>query len=442
MTITTVKTISGCMGKGSMPHNRRSFTAANVDADRTESNEVIIDDNVREVYDELFGGALERYNDKQKRPDRKIEDYYEHIRTGKQEKLFNEVIFQMGNKDDTPADDKEEAEKAKRILEEFTERFIENNPNLRVIGAFIHMDEATPHVHIDFIPYITDSKRGLDTRVTLKGALKVMGYEGTGRRDTEWNHFINAQKEMMAEIMAEKGIGWLKKDSHEEHLDVYDFKVKMRKEELAKVEAELEEAEAVISYVEDQIGDKESRVSELISVIDDKAARVQGLDTDIMDKTKQSRGLDAEIAKRNRDIESLAGKEDKILELNELKITRLPFNMVSISKDTLDYLLGLAKKYIAYVKDTTEIKALRNQLKSKDKEIKDLNSQVAGLNDRLKEKTSLKDRLGDGKARSELDGVKKENGILRSLLIRLGFEKEMQAELNTGKKLMRGGVGR
>lgn len=89
------------IGKGSIAHNERKFIAENVDAARTIRNVVLQSENVKDVYHELFDEAIERYNAKQKRKDRKIEDYYEHIRTGKQEKVFHEAIFQIGNKDDT-----------------------------------------------------------------------------------------------------------------------------------------------------------------------------------------------------------------------------------------------------------------------------------------------------------------------------------------------------
>ena len=49
------------------------------------------------VYHELFDEALAAYNAKKKKTRDKIPDYYEHIRQSKQEKLFHEAIFQIGN---------------------------------------------------------------------------------------------------------------------------------------------------------------------------------------------------------------------------------------------------------------------------------------------------------------------------------------------------------
>ena len=87
-------------GPGSLNHNRRSFTAENVDPERSSLNVVYRDEPIQKVYHELFDEAVNRYNAKQKRRDRCINDYYEHLRTGKQEELFHELIVQIGNKDD------------------------------------------------------------------------------------------------------------------------------------------------------------------------------------------------------------------------------------------------------------------------------------------------------------------------------------------------------
>ena len=170
------RTISAMIGKGSVNHNTRAFTAKNVDKNRSADNVEFCQEDIKQVYHKLFDEALERYNAKQKRKDRMIDNYYEKIRRGKQEKLFHEVIFQIGNKDDMNAKS-EDGLLAKRILTEFMDEFQARNPNLYVFSAHLHMDEETPHLHIDFVPYITGSKRGLDTRVSLKSALAAEGVQ-------------------------------------------------------------------------------------------------------------------------------------------------------------------------------------------------------------------------------------------------------------------------
>ena len=234
------RTISGMVGKGSVNHNTRAFTAKNVDSDRSGANVHFCNEDIKQVYHKLFDEALERYNAKQKRKDRVIDDYYEKIRQGKQEKLFHEVIFQIGNKDDMNAKS-EEGLLAKKILTEFMDEFQARNPNLYVFSAHLHMDEETPHLHIDFVPYITGSKRGLDTRVSLKSALAAEGFTGGTRGATEWNQWIAAEKRELAMVMERHGVKWLQKDTHEKLLSVLEFEKQARAKEVAELDSQKQE---------------------------------------------------------------------------------------------------------------------------------------------------------------------------------------------------------
>lgn len=199
------RTISAMVGKGSITHNNRDFIAENVDGERTKNNITYCNEKIQDVYHELFDEALQKYNEKQTRSDRVIADYYEKIRTGKQEKPFHEIILQIGDKD-TMGAETENGELAKKILDRYMHDFEKRNPNLRVFSAHLHMDEATPHLHIDFIPFTTNSKRGLETRVSLKKALEAQGFIGGSRSDTEWNQWVASEKEVLSQIMLEHGI--------------------------------------------------------------------------------------------------------------------------------------------------------------------------------------------------------------------------------------------
>lgn len=234
------RTISAMVGKGSVTHNSRSFTAENVDSERTHLNIDYCNEPIKKVYHEMFDEALKQYNYKQKRKDRKIADYYKHIESGKQEKLFHEIIFQIGNKDDMSAMG-EYAELARTILDEYYQGFQERNPYLRVFSAHLHMDEATPHIHIDFVPFTTGSKRGLETRVSLKQAMLNMGFKGEGKSDNELNRWILSEKKVLAQIMERHGIEWEQKGTHEQHLSVLDYKKQERAKEVAELDREIEE---------------------------------------------------------------------------------------------------------------------------------------------------------------------------------------------------------
>ena len=229
------RTISAMVGKGSVNHNQRKFTAENVDKSRSHLNKIYYSDKIEDVYHQLFDEALKRYNEKQTRNDRKIENYYDKIRSSKQEKPFHELIIQIGNKDDMAAES-ENGTLAEKILDEYIKGFQERNPNLKVFSAHLHMDEATPHLHIDFVPFTTGSKRGLDTRVSLKQALLSQGFKGTSKGDTEWNRWVQSEKEVLSEIMLQHDIEWDQRGTHREHLSVLDFKKEQREHELEKLE--------------------------------------------------------------------------------------------------------------------------------------------------------------------------------------------------------------
>ena len=248
------RTISFMTGKGSLNHNSRKFHAKNTDPKRTHWNVEYCNEDIKDVYHELFDEALKRYNDKQTRKDRKIDDYYEKIRSGKQEKLFHEVIIQIGDKDNMGSETVE-GQLAAKVLDEYMKGFQERNPTLRVFAAHLHLDEATPHLHIDFIPYVTGSKRGLDTRVSLKQALSVLGFKGGTRMETELNQWVAVEKEQLASIMLEHGIEWEQKGTHERHLSLLDFEKQERAKEVAALEeqkADLEEHNATMQEVNEK----------------------------------------------------------------------------------------------------------------------------------------------------------------------------------------------
>ena len=247
------RTISTMVGKGSVNHNSRKFKAENVDGERSHLNIDYCNEPIKKIYHDLFDEALKRYNDKQTRSDRRIENYYEKIRNSKQEKLFHELILQIGDKENMNAES-ENGQLARQILDEYYRGFQERNPNLKVFSAHLHMDEATPHLHIDFVPFTMGSKRGLDTRVSLKQALAAQGFKGGTRGDTEWSQWVSAEKSALAFIMERHGIEWEHKGSHEKHLSVLDYKKQEREKEVTKLGDEINKKKDKLELVNARIG--------------------------------------------------------------------------------------------------------------------------------------------------------------------------------------------
>lgn len=221
--------------KGNFNHNRRtnSKVPENVDPTRTAFNKILTDKDIRQVYKEVFGEALAEYNANQvakKHPERQKKDYYSSICHDKKTEPFREAVVQIGNKDkQIPRWESNE------ILQKFLKKFQENNPQLVVVGAYIHNDEATPHMHIDYVPVATYSK-GLKKRVSNDKALNQMGYK-------TWNDWKDSQMACLENLVREKGYDREYMNNSNRHIaDVEQFK-RVQKEVERQANNKLEKME-------------------------------------------------------------------------------------------------------------------------------------------------------------------------------------------------------
>ena len=299
------RTISVMVGRGSVNHNSRKFHAKNTVPERSHLNVTYCHENIKAVYHELFDEALERYNAKQTRADRRIENYYEKIRSSKQERPFHEIILQVGNKDDMSADG-EEGQLAAAVLDEYMKAFQERNPNLRVFSAHLHMDEATPHLHIDFVPFTTGSKRGLDTRVSLKQALAAQGFKGGTRGDTEWSQWVRSEKEQLSAVMERHGIEWEDKGTHDKHLSVLDYKKEQRAKEITALET-------VKAEKESQVESQERRLKELAPAVKNMERLAADFSADPEEILPEAGTLESAKSYREKKAKPLLGKIVKVL---------------------------------------------------------------------------------------------------------------------------------
>ena len=356
-------------GKGSLNHNSRKFHAKNTDPNRTHWNVEYCNEDIKDVYHELFDDALKRYNDKQTRKDRKIDDYYEKIRSGKQEKLFHEVILQIGDKDNMGSETME-GQLAAKILDEYMKGFQERNPTLRVFAAHLHLDEATPHLHIDFIPYVTGSKRGLDTRVSLKQALSSLGFKGGSRSETELNQWVQSEKQKLAMVMRENEIEWDQKGTHEQHLSVLDYKKKVR-------EQEVEELTEHKNLLEHDLHD----ISECVDEIQKEKEQAEKERDAVIEKTEV-------LEKRFSALNSKAGLVDShAREYGYYPEEWLP------EAGTLESAKSYRKRIFPLVKKVANmIQALYSKyldLKNKNQKLSDRNIDLENRVDRLREEISV-----------------------------------------------------
>ena len=202
-----VTTISFVAGKGSLSHNNRTFIAENVVEERIELDEFYKQEPLEDAYDKMFGQAVAEYNAGQRRKDRKIDDYITKIKNSKNnEKIFYENVVQIGRMTDFGVVDEngnvtENALLAKEILDIYARTFQERNPNLYLFNAVLHMDEATPHLHLDYIPVAHGYKTGMKTRNSLTKGLQQMGIEkAVSKMDNEIVHWQEREREYLKDL--------------------------------------------------------------------------------------------------------------------------------------------------------------------------------------------------------------------------------------------------
>ena len=407
------RTISFMTGKGSVNHNSRKFHAKNTDPERSCLNVEYCNENIKDVYHELFDEALARYNEKQTRSDRRIDDYYEKIRSGKQEKPFHEIILQIGDKDNMGAKT-ENGQLAVKVLDKYMQDFQRRNPTLRVFSAYLHMDEATPHLHIDFVPYTTGSRRGIDTRVSLKQALSALGFKGGTRRETELNQWVAYEKEQLAAVMREYGIEWEKKGTHEKHLSVLDFEKKERAKEVAELEQSISDGKERLSDIQIQhrkavqeteqirqkgeaIRQEVSELSETSDLLKEQATTLaedkKKLLSDNVKLEKQQKKLQQDIEKM---VQSKAVMERNIHAYDEDEKWQLPEPAALMSAKA--YKDKKAFPLVEKLKETIKALTIKCvQLAEQGKKLKEKvtrqEQQISRLTDKVMEQSDIIDRL-------------------------------------------------
>lgn len=224
--------VSFSQNKGNLSHNERNFYTNNIDIDRSKDNLQFYSLSLEEAYKEYFGNAIDEYNRTQKRKDRlkSVDKYLFELRENEHkkgaEKPFYEIVVQIGDKNTCNIlNNKEQAENAKNVLIEYVKGWQDRNPNLRVFNATIHMDETTPHLHLDYIPVATGYKQGLKVRNSLSKALECQGLgKGVGRNDNASIRWQKQEREVIKDLAINHGFEIEEKGVDRPHLSVSEYK--------------------------------------------------------------------------------------------------------------------------------------------------------------------------------------------------------------------------
>ena len=233
--------VSFRVDSGYLDHNNRVITAHNVDVSRTADNITYTKIDLRDFYQQVFGEAVAEYNAKQKRADREIPDYYEHVKKSGKGKLFYEVIVQFGDSHDCGVGS-ENWETAKTMLDEYMREFEKRNPNLKVFNAVRHLDESTPHLHIDFVPVAHKGQRGMQLKNSMSGALREQGFSSSNKMQNEWTAWSESERSVMEQILLKHGLRREDKNVHRQHLPVEEYKrAAQEAESIRKINAHINE---------------------------------------------------------------------------------------------------------------------------------------------------------------------------------------------------------
>ena len=387
------KTISFPKGKGHLTHNNREFICNNVVPERTAWNRIYIQEPLKDAYEKCFGQALRDYNAAQKRKDRQKDDYLKEIEnSGNKEKAFYENIVQIGKKTDTPVTDEngvltEEAKAAIEVLDRYAKTFQERNPNLYLFNCVMHLDEATPHLHIDYIPVAHGYKNGMKTRNSLTKAFQQMGFEkAVSRKQNETVAWQEREREYLTELCREQGIEIEVLGVQRDNLSLPEYKAAMREvEELEQQAVVLDKRNETLEQQNDDLAQKTAelrgQVQEMEVQNNELVLQAQKLTEQIEEAEEKEKAAKEVLAKHDLRAETFKMISKEVAaETKNMKSVAVPVTnlfgseeYVKVKKSDWNKMLDAFSKAVS-----------RNHLLEKyEKKISNLEKKIATLNEQV-----------------------------------------------------------
>ncbi len=342
--------ISLAKGKGSLSHNNREYSTDNVDVNKTKNNITYKKETLFEAYTNCFSDVIDNYNKIQKRSDRRISGvsgYMEQIKNSKNgEKLFYENIVQIGNMFDSHIDTSQ-GEICKKVLDDYMRSFEIRNPNLYIFNAVLHLDEQTPHLHIDYIPIAHNYKNGLKARNSLDRAFKEQGIDGKSNkyenRTIAWQ---NEEKDYIEKIMLNYNLERTEdKGLKREHLTVEQYK-------------------AVVSHIDNQVEKLPNRIVKTPTLLNKEKVTVSIADLEKLEKRAKLSYIHQDNSKKI---------------LSELENNKSK-NLKDELKDVKDKYKDLVTKYNSLVQKSNTLIKNNKMLSSENEVLKTNNNKL--INDK------------------------------------------------------------
>lgn len=387
------KTISFPKGRGHLTHNNRDFICNNVLTERTAWNRIYMQESLKDAYEKCFGQALRDYNATQKRKDRQKNDYLKEIEnSGNKEKTFYENIVQIGKKTDTPVADEngvmtEAAKAAIEVLDRYARTFQGRNPNLYLFNCVMHLDEATPHLHIDYIPVAHGYKNGMKTRNSLTKAFQQMGFvKAVSRKQNETVAWQEREREYLTELCREQGIEIEVLGVHRDNLPLPEYKAAMHKvEELKQQAVALDRQNEILEQQKDNLEQQSSELCGQVQVLEaqnnELVLEAQKLTEQIEEAEAKEKAAKEVLAKHDLRAETFKMISKEVAsETKSMKSVAVPVTnffgseeYVKVKKSDWNKILDAFSKAVS-----------RNHLLEKyEKKISDLEQKITTLNEQV-----------------------------------------------------------
>lgn len=408
--IIAAKTISFPKGRGHLSHNNRDFISKNVVPERVSWNRIYKQESLETAYEKCFGQALRDYNASQKRKDRKKDNYLKEIEnSGNKEKPFYENVVQIGKVTDTAVVDEngnltEDAKAAVEVLEKYAQTFQERNPNLYLFNCVMHLDEATPHLHMDYIPVAHGYKTGMETRNSLTKAFQQMGFaKAVSKKENETVAWQARERAYLTELCKEHGIEIETLGVKRDNLSLPEYKAAMQ--EVATLEQQAQEMEThneelatqaqKLAEQVDKLEKQEKNNKAILAKHDLRASTLKTISKEVDAETEKTKSMAVpvnnlfggeEYVKIKKsdwntivDAFSRAVSRNHLLEKYEKKIAGLE-HKISILSEQVEKLKrfvasqGLGEAFVEFVKSLAP-KSLKQRMEEKKIDMKKQNEQ-------------------------------------------------------------------
>ena len=386
--------------------------------------EIWHDEKPRDAYNRLFGQALEEYNNKQKRSDRKIRDYYNHICNDKMKHPVYEMIIAVGSRDNTV-----DEETGYSVLRAFYNGWKQRNPNLELIGAYYHADEdGVPHIHIDYVPVATGYVNGMTTQSALVKALGQQGFhkEGKATAQIKWEKRENTTLEKLCNSFGIDVEHPLIEGRKHIETERYKFQAQVQAD-IQEMEQKRQKAQHQTDLAEEQERIAKQKVQEEQDNLDWQREQLENLNLEIEKLTRERDKRQKQVDKLEKRLKNVKGE---VLTAEQAKDTEI--------KNTLGVAILPYKKAID-LKTTAERvekadEIIREEWNIVSRAVKKAEKETAEINQELKDKQETIERY--------LKAIDELKEVYRSLLnteylIKEWKEEERKRGLVSREKLLK-----